>query len=114
MAKWPTQIAVEKMSDKELIDILNHCGSMESCCCGTCVLKDMPTSLNESENCHSAIMLEVAKRYERATELLFNCLNCLVNNAYEMETALTDARAIGFTDEEIENFGFGCMLDIEE
>lgn len=62
MEKWPTQIAVEQMSDDELINVLNHCGSMKGCCCGTCVLKDMPISLDESENCHSSIMLEAAKR----------------------------------------------------
>lgn len=52
--------------------------------------------------------------YQRAIELLKNCLNCLISNAYETETAYMDAQAIGFNDDEIEYLGFGCMLGIEE
>lgn len=52
--------------------------------------------------------------YERAIDLLKGCLNYFVNDTYETEYALNEAREAGFSDFEIENLGFEFMLDCEE
>ena len=52
--------------------------------------------------------------YGRAMILLQNCLSYLIDDTYEMEYALSEARERGFSDDEIKELGFGCMLDIEE
>ena len=52
--------------------------------------------------------------YERATELLRNYLSFAIDDTYEMEYALEEARDVGFNDDEIEELGFGCMFDVME
>lgn len=52
--------------------------------------------------------------YSRANDLLINCLNYCLASTYETDCALGMARAMDFTDDEIEKLGFECMLDIEE
>ena len=52
--------------------------------------------------------------YKRATELLGNCLNYCLSSTYETMYALEMAQGIGFDYEEIEQLGFGCMIDVEE
>lgn len=52
--------------------------------------------------------------YSRAIQLCKNCLNYLVEDTYELEFALNEARdLVGFDDEEIRELGFEFMLDIE-
>ena len=52
--------------------------------------------------------------HERAFELLQNCLNYCEYETYEAESALAMARDIGFEDDEIEELGYGYMLDCEK
>lgn len=53
--------------------------------------------------------------YDRAIQLCKNCLNYLVEDTYELEFALNEARdLVGFDDDEIRELGFEFMLDIEE
>lgn len=52
--------------------------------------------------------------YKRAIDLLRGCLHYFISDTYEIEYALNEAYDAGFSDYEIEELGFGCMLDIEE
>lgn len=52
--------------------------------------------------------------YDRAMELLQDCLNYCAASTYETMYALEMAQEIGFTDDEIEQLGHGYMLDVEE
>lgn len=56
--------------------------------------------------------------YHRAMQIIRNCLCYMADNygAYPCESDITlnDFRAIDLTDEEIEYFGWGYLLDIEE
>lgn len=52
--------------------------------------------------------------YQRAHDLLINCLNYCLDSTYETDYALEMARSMDFTDEEIEELGFGVMLDCEK
>lgn len=52
--------------------------------------------------------------YDRAMELLKNCMDYCVSSTYETMYALEMAQEFGFTDEEIEQLGYGYMLDVEE
>ena len=52
--------------------------------------------------------------YKRATELLQYCLDYCGSSTYETMYALEMARDIGFEDDEIEQLGYGYMLNIEE
>lgn len=51
--------------------------------------------------------------YQRAIALLQNTLSVCVDEAYESDYALHMAREIGFMDDEIEELGYGFMLDCE-
>ena len=52
--------------------------------------------------------------YQRAINLLQDVLNFFVELSSETAVALQDARDAGFTNDEIEDLGFGWMLDMEE
>lgn len=52
--------------------------------------------------------------YKQAMELLMNCLDYCGASTYETMYALEMAREMGFDDEEIEQLGYGYMLDVEE
>ena len=52
--------------------------------------------------------------YDRAMELLQDCLNYCAASTYETMYALEMAQEIGFTDDEIEQLGYGYMVNDEE
>lgn len=52
--------------------------------------------------------------YQRAIELLKNCLYYCVDSTYETDQALEEAREIGFDDDEIEYLGWGWLLGNED
>lgn len=49
--------------------------------------------------------------YDRATELLENCLDYCLSSTYETMYALEMAQEIGFKDDELECLGYGWMLE---
>lgn len=55
-----------------------------------------------------------AMDYKRAMELLRYCLDYCDSSSYETWDALEKARDMCFTDEEIEQLGYGYMIDVEE
>lgn len=55
-----------------------------------------------------------AMDYKRAMELLRYCLDYCGSSTYETMYALEMARDMCFTDEEIEQLGYGYMIDVEE
>jgi hypothetical protein len=52
--------------------------------------------------------------YKRAIELLRGCLDYCGNNTYEIMYTLEMAEEMGFTEDEIEELGYGYMLGEEE
>lgn len=52
--------------------------------------------------------------YKRAIELLRGCLDYCGNNTYEIMYTLEMAEEMGFTEDELEELGYGYMLDEEE
>ena len=52
--------------------------------------------------------------YQRAIELLRECLNYCGNNTYEIMYTLEMAKEMGFDENEIEELGYGYMLNEEE
>ena len=51
--------------------------------------------------------------YQRAIELCKNAIDFTIADTYETEYALSDIREMGFSDDEIDELGFGWMLDSE-
>lgn len=51
--------------------------------------------------------------YQRAIELCKNAIDCTLADTYETEYALNEIREMGFSDDEIDELGFGWMLDAE-
>ena len=51
--------------------------------------------------------------YQRAIELCKNAIDFTIADTYETEYALNDIREMGFSDDEIDELGFGWMLDSE-
>ena len=51
--------------------------------------------------------------YQRAIELCKNAIGCTAADTYETEYALNEIREIDFSDDEIDELGFGWMLDAE-
>lgn len=52
--------------------------------------------------------------YQRAIELLRGCLDYCGNNTYEVMYTLEMAKEMGFDENEIEELGYGYMLNEEE
>ena len=52
--------------------------------------------------------------YKRLMELAKGSISWILADTYETEYALQEIREIGFNDDEIEELGYGWMLDIEE
>lgn len=51
--------------------------------------------------------------YQRAIKLCKNAIGWMVADTYETEYALNEIREMGFSDDEIDELGFGWMLDSE-
>lgn len=51
--------------------------------------------------------------YQRAIELCKNAIDFTIADTYETAYALSDIREMGFSDDEIDELGFGWMLDAE-
>ena len=51
--------------------------------------------------------------YQRAIKLCKNAIYFTVADTYETEYALNEIREMGFSDDEIDELGFGWMLDAE-
>lgn len=51
--------------------------------------------------------------YQRAIELCKGAINWMVGDSYETDIALEQVRDMGFSDDEIDELGFGWMLDVE-
>lgn len=51
--------------------------------------------------------------YQRAIELCKNAIDCTLADVYETEYALNNIREMDFSDDELDELGFGWMLDAE-
>lgn len=51
--------------------------------------------------------------YQRAIELCKNAIGCTVADTYETDYALSEIREMGFSDDELDELGYGWMLDAE-
>ena len=52
--------------------------------------------------------------YQRAIKIMKGCIAWVLADTYETDYALQEIREMGFNDNEIEELGFGWMLDAEE
>ena len=51
--------------------------------------------------------------YQRSIELCKGAISWMIEDTYETEAALNEVKGIGFSDDEIDELGFGWMLDVE-
>ena len=52
--------------------------------------------------------------YQRAIKIMKGCIAWMLADTYETDYALQEIREMGFDDNEIEELGFGWILDAEE
>ena len=52
--------------------------------------------------------------YQRASKIMKGCIAWVLADTYETDYALQEIREMGFNDNEIEELGFGWMLDAEK